>query len=122
MTTREYLESDLPSFERVHLSAKHAYKVKRGTPPRKKRISKAKPHPRKVMCHWKVSCVLSGVSYYQCHYCSRHVSRYEVEKDHKLARSKGGKGGFNLVPCCERCNRRKGSKEYEQFLAESLQK
>ena len=51
-----------------------------------------------------------------CAYCGRVVKRYQ--KDHVIPVIQGGQfEAGNVVPACERCNRRKHSKAPELFLA-----
>lgn len=49
-----------------------------------------------------------------CHYCGEPATT----RDHKTPISKGGsrRGESNLVPACWRCNQRKGSMSYEEFM------
>lgn len=43
-----------------------------------------------------------------CVYCRRRVNGKDVTKDHVIPKSRGGKGGSNVVDCCKRCNSMKG--------------
>jgi 5-methylcytosine-specific restriction endonuclease McrA len=53
----------------------------------------------------------------KCHYCHKPMDKITV--DHKKPKSKGGHSSMNnLVACCVKCNKRKGSKPYEQFIRE----
>lgn len=63
----------------------------------------------------------------RCYYCKMPFntddpsSSYYWTVDHKIPRSRGGKGGRNKVYACRRCNEEKGARtpaEYRQWLAE----
>ena len=51
---------------------------------------------------WNVEPVL-------CAYCNMRLTKQTRTRDHVIPRSAGGPNGDNLVPCCESCNRAKGS-------------
>lgn len=60
-----------------------------------------------------------------CGYCSRPMDRasYELQatRDHAVPKSRGGKGGKDLVICCITCNGIKGNmtpEEWLRFMAE----
>jgi hypothetical protein len=61
---------------------------------------------------------------WECHYCGcalgwGHESVARPEIEHKTPRSAGGSNRLdNLVLACSDCNRRKGTKLYDDFLAE----
>jgi 5-methylcytosine-specific restriction endonuclease McrA len=45
-----------------------------------------------------------------CQYCGESPGRQHLTVDHVIARSRGGKHGWeNLVTACKRCNQKKGS-------------
>jgi 5-methylcytosine-specific restriction endonuclease McrA len=47
---------------------------------------------------------------YVCQYCGESPGRQNLTVDHVIARSRGGKHGWeNLVTACKRCNQKKGS-------------
>jgi len=48
-----------------------------------------------------------------CFYCGGEPNSV----DHVVPRSRGGKDGKNLVPCCFRCNQMKGNMTLEEFVA-----
>lgn len=53
---------------------------------------------------------------FTCHYCG---ARKPLAIDHKVPESKGGPTiPENLLTACVRCNSRKGSKSYEEFIEE----
>jgi len=47
-----------------------------------------------------------------CFYCGEAPNSV----DHVVPRSRGGKDGKNLVPCCFRCNQMKGNQTIEEFV------
>lgn len=50
---------------------------------------------------------------YKCHYCQ---TKKNIEMDHKVPISKGGKSiKINLVASCKSCNSKKGIKMYKKF-------
>ncbi len=50
-----------------------------------------------------------------CQYCSRRLSRSELNLDHVLPRSRGGTSTWDNVVCsCHRCNRVKGGRTPEE--------
>lgn len=52
-----------------------------------------------------------------CHYCGRLAT----EIDHMLPVARGGIGErSNLVPCCRRCNARKGDMTADEFIAKGV--
>ena len=61
-----------------------------------------------------------------CYYCGRKLQHKTKAKrlptnymqiEHKLAQAAGGSDDLeNLVGSCKSCNRRKGSKEYKEYL------
>lgn len=55
---------------------------------------------------------------HQCFYCHINVKRgINLHLDHKTPLSRGGKHFItNLVPACQNCNLRKGTKTAEEFL------
>jgi 5-methylcytosine-specific restriction endonuclease McrA len=55
---------------------------------------------------------------YQCFYCHIEVKRgINLHLDHKLPLSRGGSHTIdNLVPACQTCNLKKGTKTVEEFL------
>ncbi len=59
-----------------------------------------------------------GVAF--CAYCGVRLSRETLTRDHVIPRAHGGGalGWDNLVPACQPCNGRKGSKKLIVFLAE----
>ena len=47
----------------------------------------------------------------RCQYCGGHFSRRELNLDHIVPRSRGGRSTWeNVVCCCVRCNARKGDR------------
>ncbi len=53
---------------------------------------------------------------YVCHYCRLKLT-VEVSVDHILPRSAGGQDiAKNLVACCLKCNKNKGSISYESYV------
>lgn len=51
----------------------------------------------------------------QCYYCGKLILLDEMTFDHRIPKSKGGKGGsYNIVLACGRCNRLKGNKTLEK--------
>lgn len=58
----------------------------------------------------------------KCFYCQRVLKPGSVTIDHIRALSKGGQhAAFNLVPACVDCNRRKGAKDANEFIASGQQ-
>jgi 5-methylcytosine-specific restriction endonuclease McrA len=56
---------------------------------------------------------------YQCHYCRKDVPKNEITLDHYHSRSRRPDLRFelsNLVPCCYRCNRDKGSLSGDEYV------
>ncbi len=50
-----------------------------------------------------------------CQYCGRRLPRHELNLDHVIPRSQGGKSTWeNIVCSCHPCNRRKGGRTPEQ--------
>lgn len=48
--------------------------------------------------------------HYTCQYCTKTFSTHDLTFDHVIPVSRGGKRSWeNIVTCCIRCNRRKGS-------------
>jgi len=47
-----------------------------------------------------------------CFYCGGQPNSV----DHMIPRSRGGKGGENLVPCCSPCNQMKGCMTVPEFI------
>jgi 5-methylcytosine-specific restriction endonuclease McrA len=45
-----------------------------------------------------------GEQLWKCAYCQRHLSVEDATQDHVVPRSRGGRGVFNLVAACRRCN------------------
>jgi len=59
-----------------------------------------------------------------CHYCLRWFNDDDPQrrktKDHRVPRSRGGKGGRNIVSCCAQCNKEKANMteaEYREWIA-----
>lgn len=61
----------------------------------------------------------------KCHYCGCELVRRwtgrmptnAYTRDHMIPRSRGGKGlRGNTVPCCRRCNQRKGNMTASEFI------
>jgi hypothetical protein len=51
---------------------------------------------------------------HSCQYCGRHLSRQDLNLDHVVPRSRGGRSTWdNVVCCCHRCNRIKGGRTPE---------
>ena len=58
---------------------------------------------------------------HKCAYCGTEEGKMEL--DHVVPRSKGGSDRVsNLVPCCHGCNRRKGNRSIEEFLAHDVER
>ncbi|MFC4387751.1 HNH endonuclease [Gracilibacillus marinus] len=56
----------------------------------------------------------------ECIYCEQDVPRGQMTIDHVLTFAQGGTNEFsNLLPACNTCNKRKGSKPVLEFLKES---
>lgn len=53
----------------------------------------------------------------KCYYCGCDINIKDFHMDHVRAKSKGGKGGKNLVPACSDCNEFKGDLDLEDFRA-----
>jgi len=51
-----------------------------------------------------------------CFYCGGEPNSV----DHVVPRSRGGRDGKNLVPCCFRCNQMKGNMTLEEFVVHML--
>jgi 5-methylcytosine-specific restriction endonuclease McrA len=52
---------------------------------------------------------------YRCQYCGGEFKAAELTYDHVLPRCRGGATNWtNIVSCCVKCNRRKGSMSLEQ--------
>lgn len=53
-----------------------------------------------------------------CHYCGRSgLSAWQAQVDHMIPVKDGGSNDyFNLVTACRRCNLRKGTKSYNEFM------
>jgi HNH endonuclease len=59
---------------------------------------------------------------HRCYYCKREMilSRGQpntVTRDHKVPRSRGGRGAANIVAACARCNNVKGNMTDTEFFA-----
>lgn len=55
---------------------------------------------------------------FRCAYCRRVFLFEELTIDHKIPSSRNGDDSpENLVTCCWDCNRRKGAKTYDAYLA-----
>lgn len=54
-----------------------------------------------------------------CYYCGCEVTLDNSTLDHLIPRSKGGKGGNNLVLSCYSCNHKKKNYNVEEFLKNS---
>lgn len=55
-----------------------------------------------------------------CHYCGGLLTRRTVTADHVFPISRGGARGLtNLVPCCRKCNQRRGAGNYWEFMAKT---
>jgi hypothetical protein len=54
-----------------------------------------------------------------CPYCGNAMNRLDryATRDHMLPKSKGGKGGANILIVCNQCNHHKGPLSLEQFAA-----
>lgn len=53
---------------------------------------------------------------FRCHYCG---VRQFLETDHKIPVDRCGSDDLeNIVTACQTCNRRKGTRSYEEFIAE----
>lgn len=50
-----------------------------------------------------------------CFYCRTKIPITQSTLDHVIPRSKGGKGGRNLVLACKQCNTLKGTLSFDQF-------
>lgn len=56
-----------------------------------------------------------------CHYCKQPMKRGGTTEprsatwDHKIPKSRGGKGGENKVRCCRQCNQTKGDMTEAEF-------
>lgn len=55
-----------------------------------------------------------------CFYCRRKLKLNNSTLDHKVPKSKGGKGHSNYVLSCYKCNQLKGSKNVKTFLSEKV--
>lgn len=58
--------------------------------------------------------------YYWCYYCDKQMTRTQLTLDHKLSRSRYPELRYvlsNLVPCCYNCNKDKGSRSAEEYMA-----
>lgn len=51
-----------------------------------------------------------------CFYCGKLTEGSKWTLDHKIPKSRGGRGPDNKVGCCATCNRTKGSMTVEEFL------
>lgn len=51
-----------------------------------------------------------------CFYCGLKRTIGQMTKEHKVPRSKGGRGGNNLVLACHPCNNAKGAKSIDDFV------
>lgn len=52
-----------------------------------------------------------------CSYCLKLIKGKEITKDHVIYRkSVNTSTPFNIVPCCRKCNNKKGSKSLLEFL------
>lgn len=51
-----------------------------------------------------------------CWYCGIQLDKSNYTSDHVVSKKNGGTDSIdNLVPCCKRCNSRKGTRAIEQF-------
>jgi len=58
---------------------------------------------------------------YQCMYCGRQHSYYQLTRDHIVPRSRGGRDSWeNCVAACRRCNQFKGNRRIEETELELL--
>lgn len=56
----------------------------------------------------------------RCYYCGVRVDLKTATRDHRVPRSKGGRGDpGNIVLACAPCNRKKGDRDEEEFAASS---
>jgi 5-methylcytosine-specific restriction endonuclease McrA len=54
---------------------------------------------------------------YTCYYCGRICRKEEIEVDHLIPRSRGGKDNLdNLVTACHGCNQAKGDLLFDEWL------
>ena len=51
----------------------------------------------------------------RCYYCGCPIDEADFHVDHFIPKSKGGKGGMNLVPSCSECNLSKGNLSLDEF-------
>ena len=57
-----------------------------------------------------------------CAYCGMPLSVRDMTMDHVVPKSRGGESRVsNLVASCSRCNRLKGARTAEEFLAERME-
>jgi 5-methylcytosine-specific restriction endonuclease McrA len=56
-----------------------------------------------------------------CWYCGIKLSKGNFTVDHKIAKSRGGRGRKNKFPCCKKCNNLKSDQPVD-FLREELRK
>lgn len=53
----------------------------------------------------------------ECHYCGRRMFWYSMTLDHVIPRTAGGTDELsNLLLCCKRCNNKKGSRSYGEYV------
>jgi 5-methylcytosine-specific restriction endonuclease McrA len=80
-------------------------------------IQRAKRHGVRLYCTPGEWLALLKQFDFRCFYCHIELTKKTRTFDHKLPLSRGGTNEIeNLVPCCRRCNYRKGTKTVEEFL------
>lgn len=88
--------------------------AKRATVTRRRAL-KAGNGGRHTAAQWRALCEAWEWS---CFYCGSPVGEYAAERDHKLPIARGGPDDIsNIAVSCSGCNRRKGTRTSEEFLA-----
>lgn len=55
---------------------------------------------------------------YRCHYCKRDLIGFTATRDHYVPLYRGGTDYItNIVPCCRKCNSRKGQLTGDEFIS-----
>lgn len=86
--------------------------LKHGRLPKKESISKPRI-PKKLK---KRICARDR---YLCVYCKIPLTTTNVQLDHVIPRVRGGENTtFNLVTCCDPCNKKKADTRWEDFVSQ----
>jgi 5-methylcytosine-specific restriction endonuclease McrA len=69
----------------------------------------------------KITILFNGNHYLKCHYCNGLFHVFKMTVDHINPKSGSGKNDLsNYIPACEKCNKKKGNKSYNNYMLELL--